>query len=171
MPEPAASRVLFAGRYLSVVSETWPGIGEWEVLRKYDAAAIVPLTQDGDVILVRQFRVPVRMELLEVPAGLLDLDGEDALSCAERELFEETGYRPRETTFLGGLYMSPGTTDEYVHFFVGRTDDEPSGPVEAGIEVVRRPFDAMVAAARGGKVRDGMTTVALLLAAAQRSAT
>src|SRR5207247_2375820 len=82
MPEPTDARVLFAGRYLSVVSETWPGIGEWEVLRKYPASAIVPLTPNGDVVLIRQFRIPVRQELLEVPAGLLDVPGEDALTWA-----------------------------------------------------------------------------------------
>jgi 8-oxo-dGTP pyrophosphatase MutT (NUDIX family) len=169
VPEPAASRVLFAGRYLSVVMETWPGIGEWEVLRKYSAAAIVPITSNGDVVLVRQFRVPIRQELLEVPAGLLDIDGEDAMTCAERELFEETGYRSHETAPLGGVFLSPGTTDDHVHLFVGRTDDEPAGEPEAGIDVVRRPFDEMVEAAKAGKVRDAMTTVGLVLAASRRS--
>jgi ADP-ribose pyrophosphatase len=169
MPEPARSRVLFAGRYLSVVSETWPGIGEWEVLRKYSAVAIVPITPGGDVILVRQFRVPIRQELLEVPAGLLDVDGEDALGCAERELVEETGFRPHETSFLGGVYMSPGATDEYLHFFVTSVDDEGSGAAEHGIEVVRKPFTEMVATAKAGRVRDAMTTIALLFAAERRS--
>jgi 8-oxo-dGTP pyrophosphatase MutT (NUDIX family) len=170
VPEPAESRVLFAGRYLSVESETWPGIGEWEVLRKHDAVAIVPITPSGDVVLVRQFRVPVRQALVEVPAGLLDIDGEDALVCGERELFEETGFRAHATSFLGGVFTSPGATDEYLHFFLTMTDEEPKGEPEAGIEVVRRPFDEMVAAANAGKVRDAMTTVAILLAAARRSA-
>ncbi len=169
MPEPTDSRVLFAGRFLTVVSETWPGIGEWEVLRKYAASAIVPLTPSGDVVLVRQFRIPIRQELLEVPAGLLDVPGEDALTCAERELYEETGYRSHDTSFLGGLYLSPGTTDDYVHLFVGHTDDAPTGEPESGIEVVRRPFTEMLAAARAGKVRDAMSALALLLAAAQPS--
>ena len=170
MPEPARSRVLFEGRYLSVVSETWPGIGEWEVLRKYSAVAIVPITPADDVILVRQFRVPIREELVEVPAGLLDVEGEDALACAERELIEETGFRPGGTSFLGGLYTSPGTTDEYLHFFVTSVDDDPVGAAEEGIEVMRRPFDDMVRAAAAGRVRDAMTTIALLLAAERRSA-
>jgi 8-oxo-dGDP phosphatase len=165
MPEPAASRVAFAGRYLSVVTESWPGIGEWEVLRKYSAVAIVPITPGRDVILVRQFRVPIRRELLEVPAGLLDVDGEDAITCAERELTEETGFVADGTSFLGGVYMSPGTTDEYVQFFVTSVADEPTGRPEEGIEVVRRPFVDMVRAARAGRVRDAMTTIALMLAA------
>ena len=70
---------------------------------------------------------------------------EDALTCAERELYEETGYRSRDTKFLGGLYLSPGTTDDYVHLFVGWTDDAPMGPSESGIQVERRPFTEMVA--------------------------
>jgi 8-oxo-dGDP phosphatase len=168
MAEPTASRVLFAGRYLSVVSETWPGIGEWEVLHRYSAVAIVPVTQDGDVILVRQFRVPIRQELLEVPAGLLDVEGEDALTCAERELVEETGFRPHGTMFLAGLYLSPGTTDEYLHVFVTSVDDDATGAPEQGIEVVRRPFAETVEAARAGRVRDAMTTIAVLLAAERR---
>src|SRR5262245_32212669 len=168
MPEPAASRVAFAGRYLSVVTESWPGIGEWEVLCKYSAVAVVPITPARDVILVRQFRVPIRQELLEVPAGLLDVEGEDAITCAERELTEETGFVSDGTSFLGGLYMSPGTTDEYVQFFVTSVPDEPAGVPEDGIEVVRHPFADMVTAARAGRVRDAMTTIALVLAAERR---
>lgn len=169
MPEPTTSRVLFAGRYLSVVGETWPGVGDWEILRKHSAVAIVPIAPNGDVILVRQFRPPVRQELVEVPAGLLDVDGEDALTCAERELLEETGFRAHDTSFLGGVFMSPGATDEYVHLFEARVDDEPSGEPEDGIEVVRRPFEAMAAAARRGRVRDAMSTIALVLAAERRT--
>jgi 8-oxo-dGTP pyrophosphatase MutT (NUDIX family) len=169
MLEPAASRVAYAGRYLSIVTESWPGVGEWEILRKHDAVAIVPITPGDDVIMVRQFRIPVRRELVEVPAGLLDVDGEDASTCAGRELEEETGFRARSISFLGGLYMSPGASDEYVHFFVGEIDAVPIGTPEAGIEVVRRPLADMVRAARAGRVRDAMTTVALVLAAERRS--
>jgi 8-oxo-dGTP pyrophosphatase MutT (NUDIX family) len=168
MQEPASSRVLFAGRYLSVVEETWPGVGRWEVLRKHSAVAIVPITPRGDVVLVRQFRVPIRQDLLEVPAGLLDIEGEDALACAERELAEETGFVAQGTSFLGGLYMSPGTTDEYVHFFLTSVDRDPTGEPEDGIEVVSEPFRDMVLAARAGRVRDAMTTIALLFAAERR---
>ncbi|TMK35999.1 MAG: NUDIX hydrolase [Actinobacteria bacterium] len=169
MPEPVASRVVFAGRYLTVVAETWPDIGEWEVLHKRSAVAIVPITPDGQVVLVRQFRIPVRQELVEVPAGLLDIHGEDARTCAIRELFEETGYRAHDVRFLGGVFMSPGATDEYVHFFVGGTDAEPAGSPEEGIQVILRPFEEMVRAARTGRVRDAMSALALVLAAAQPS--
>jgi ADP-ribose pyrophosphatase len=165
VPEPAASRVAWSGRYLSVAIETWPELGEYEVLRKHDAVAVVPITPTGEVLLVEQFRPPVRTSLLEVPAGLLDVAGEDALTCAERELFEETGYRSAQTAFLGGTFLSPGFTAEYVHLFWARTAAEPEGEVERGIEVVPMPFARAVAAAREGKVRNAMTALALLLAA------
>jgi ADP-ribose pyrophosphatase len=164
--EPTASRVAWAGDYLRVEIETWPGIGDYEVIHKYDAVAIVPVTPDGDVLLVRQFRPPVRDALLEVPAGLLDIEGEDALTCAERELFEETGYRSTGAEFLGGTYLSPGFTDEYMHLFWTRTGAAPEGTPEDGIEVVRRPLWEAVASARAGKVRNATSALALLLAAA-----
>jgi ADP-ribose pyrophosphatase len=163
--EPTASRIAWTGDYLRVEIETWPGVGDYEVIHKHDAVAIVPVTPDGDVVLVRQFRPPVRNALLEVPAGLLDIEGEDALTCAERELFEETGYRSRDTAFLGGTYLSPGFTDEYMHLFWAWTDGEPAGEPEGGIEVVRMPLHRAVAAAREGKVRNATTSLALLLVA------
>ena len=165
MAEPTASRVAGTGDYVRVEVETWPGIGDYEVIHKHDAVAIVPVTPDGDVVLVRQFRPPVRDALLEVPAGLLDIDGEDALTCAERELLEETGYRSRGATFLGGTYLSPGFTDEYMHLFWTWTDGDAEGAPEEGIEVVRMPLHRAIASAREGKVRNATTALALLLVA------
>ena len=125
----------------------------------------MPITPDDHVILVKQFRPAVRQAITEIPAGLLDVDGEDALTCASRELFEETGYRHRTIEFLGGYYASAGFTDEYVHLFWARTDAEPDAAAEQGIEVSRVPLDRMVAAAKAGRVRDAKTALALLLAA------
>jgi ADP-ribose pyrophosphatase len=163
---PTASRLAWAGGYLRVEIETWPGIGDYEVIHKHDAVAVVPVTPDGEVVLVRQFRPPVRDALVEVPAGLLDIDGEDALTCAERELFEETGFRSRGAAFLGGTYLSPGFTDEYMHLFWTWTDAGADGSPEDGIEVVRMPLHRAIASAREGKVRNATSALALLLAAA-----
>jgi ADP-ribose pyrophosphatase len=163
--EPIAAREAWRGRYLSATVETWPDAGEYEVIRKHDAVAVVPVTPSGDVILVRQFRPPVRTELLEIPAGLLDVDGEDALACAGRELTEETGYGYTGIEFLGGAYLSPGFTDEYIHIFWARTLEMPDGPAEEGIAVVRMPFAQAVATARAGRIRNAATALGLLLAA------
>jgi 8-oxo-dGTP pyrophosphatase MutT (NUDIX family) len=165
LTEPASSRDAWAGRYLTVTVEQWPGIGEYELVRKHHAVAVVPVTPDGDVLLVKQFRPPVRQDLTEVPAGLLDLEGEDALTCAARELFEETGYRHTALEFLGGCFLSPGFTDEYIHLFWARTAPEPEGTPEEGIELIRVRFADAVATARSGKVRNATTALALLLAA------
>ena len=164
MPEPSASREVWSGRYLRVTVEKWPQIGDYELIRKHHAVAVVPVTPHGDVVLVRQFRPPVRADLTEIPAGLLDIEGEDALTCAGRELFEETGYRYTEIAFMGGVYVSPGFTDEYMHLFWARTEATASGEPEPGIEVIRMPLYRAVAQARAGKVRNATTALALLLA-------
>lgn len=117
------------------------------------------------MLLVKQFRPALRQMLTEIPAGLLDVDGEDALTCAGRELFEETGFRHRAIEFLGGIYSSAGFSDEYVHLFWARTEAEPEASAEQGIEVSRVPFDRMVSAAQAGRVCDAKTALALLLAA------
>jgi ADP-ribose pyrophosphatase len=166
--EPRSTRHGFAGRLIRVEVESWDG-HDFEVVRHPGAAAVLPVTPDGDVLLVRQFRPAIRRSLMEIPAGVLDVDGEDPLGCAARELFEETGYRHRSLEFLGGIYTSAGFADEYIHLFEAWTSDRQEGPSEEGIEVLRRPLDEMVTAARAGRVRDAKTAVALLLARARRS--
>jgi ADP-ribose diphosphatase len=166
---PTSSRPVFQGAVLRLDVEEWPGHPPYEVIRHLGAAAVLPLLPSNDILLVKQFRPAVRQVLTEIPAGLLDVDGEDALTCASRELFEETGYRHSEIEFLGGYYASAGFTDEYVHLFRARTHAEPEAEAEDGIEVIRMPFDRMVDAARAGKVRDAKTALALLLAAGRPS--
>lgn len=164
MTEPESVREVWRGRYLTLTVECWPESTEYEVLRKHHAVAIVPVTPNGDVLLVRQLRQPVRRELLEIPSGLLDVDGEDPEACATRELLEETGFRHETIEFLGGCLLSPGYTDEYQHLFMARTEERPTGEPEPGIELVRRPFSEIVTEARTGRIEDAKTALALLLA-------
>jgi ADP-ribose pyrophosphatase len=170
MPEPVGSRPAFRGRHVRVDEEDWPGVGPWEVVRPLDAVGVVALTPSGDVVLVRQFRPPVRHAVLEVPAGLLDVDGEDPRDCAARELMEETGYRARSLVPLAGIHTSVGHSSEFVHLFLAETEEQPSGPPEDDVELVRRPFGEMVAEAREGGVEDAKTALALLLADVRRTA-
>lgn len=164
--EPDSVRAVFDGRLINVRVEVWDG-HEYEVVHHPGAAAVVPVLPDGRVIMVRQTRHAIRDTLVEIPAGLLDRDGEDALTAAGRELFEETGYRHRSIEFLGGIYTSAGFSNEYVHLFVAYTGSEPEGDAEAGIELVIRPLEEMAAAARAGRVRDAKTALAILLASAR----
>jgi len=168
MPEPKHSKLLFQGRHLRVDEEEWPQLkNPWEVVRRVDAVAALPVTPEGEVLLVRQFRAGARREILEIPAGLLDVPGEEPEACMARELLEETGFRHTSLTSLGGIYPSPGSWTESVHLFLARTRSEPEGEPEDGIELVRRPFDEMVAEARAGQVEDAKTALALLLADAR----
>jgi ADP-ribose pyrophosphatase len=162
-PEPRSTHPAFRGSFVAVDVEDWGPIGTHEVVRRPGAAGVLPITPDGDVLLVRQFRPAVRTTLTEIPAGILDVEGEDPLTCASRELLEETGYRPATIEFLGGYYSSAGFCAEYVHLFWARTEPVPVGVPEAGLELVREPLATMVAAARGGRVRDAKTALALLL--------
>lgn len=164
MHEPLDTRTAFHGHAISVDVEDWPGLPPYDVVRHPGAAAVLPLTPGGDVLLVKQFRPAVRQELTEIPAGLLDVEGEGALTCAARELFEETGFRHETIEFLGGYYSSAGFTDEYVHLFWARTRASPEAAPEPGLQLVVQPFEAMVAAARAGRIRDAKTALALLLA-------
>jgi ADP-ribose pyrophosphatase len=165
-PEPEASEVRFTGPIFSVARERWPGLAhEHDVVRHLGAAAVLPVTPAGEALLVRQFRPAIRGELVEIPAGLLDRPDEDAVSCAARELFEETGYRHASIEFLGGVYPAAGFSNEYVHLFWARTDAEPAGQPEAGIDLLRVPLAELIARARAGRVRDAKTALAALLTA------
>jgi ADP-ribose pyrophosphatase len=166
--EPDSSTRAFEGSFLSVDVERWPGLGPHEIVRHPGAAGVLPILPSGEVLLVRQFRPAIRDELSEIPAGILDVEGEDALTCAARELFEETGHRHDAIEFLGGFYSSAGFTDEYVHLFVARVRPERDAPPEAGITLVREPLDRLVAAARAGRVRDVKTALAALLASGRQ---
>lgn len=167
MSEPVGSRTLFEGRWVRVDEEEWPGIGAWEVVRTPEAAGVLPITPEGDALLVRQFRPPVRHVVTEIPAGLLDVEGEDARTCAARELFEETGFRHASLEFLTGFHPSAGHSAEFVHLFLARTRSEPEADPEEGIELVRLPFADILEEARAGRIEDVKTALALLLAAAR----
>lgn len=165
--EPDSTREVYEGSFLRVRVESW-GRERFEVVVHPGAAGVLPLLPDGDVLLVRQMRRAIRDTLVEIPAGILDVEGEDAVTAAARELFEETGYRHRSIEFLGAVYTSAGFSDELVQLFVAETEPEPAGEPEDGIELVRRSFEDVVRSARAGRFRDAKTALAVLLADARR---
>jgi ADP-ribose pyrophosphatase len=148
-----------------VAVEEWPA-GEREVVNHPGAAAIVAF-EGEDVVLVRQLRESIRTHTLEIPAGVLDVEGESARDCAERELREETGYRAVGVESLGSIHPSPGFSDERIDLFIGRAIRE-GGP-EEGIEVAVMPFSIALQAIREGRISDGKTVAGLLLAADRRA--
>lgn len=90
-----------------------------EVVEHHGAAAVVPLLDHENVVLVRQYRYATGTELLEIPAGTLE-PGEDPETCARRELEEETGYRCRAIEKILDCFVAPGYSSERIHFYLAR---------------------------------------------------
>lgn len=138
-----------------------------EVVRHPGAVVVVPLREDGCVLLERQFRYPVGRVLLELPAGKLD-PGESPQLCARRELAEETGQAATEWRPLARFFSAPGFCDEVMHCFVatGLTPVDGARPDEdERIDVVAMPLADAIARVDSGEICDAKTIAALLLTA------
>ena len=127
------------------------------------ASAIIPVKDDGKIILVKQYRHPVKEVLLEVPAGTLK-PGEDPLECAARELEEETGYRAGKLTHLLTIYPSPGYSSEKLYIYLAEDLEKSSQNLEIDedISVVEMSLEEALEAIREKKIVDGKTIAALL---------
>lgn len=145
-----------------------------EVAEHVDAVGVVPLDDDGRVVLVRQYRHPLGRHLLEIPAGLLDVEGEGVEDAARRELAEETGLAADRLERLTRFENSAGWSDEATTVFLatGLREQRPGDGFvaeheEAAMEIVRLPLADAVARVRSGEISDAKTIVGLLLAAAR----
>jgi ADP-ribose pyrophosphatase len=163
---PASSREVFRGKLIRLEVERWEG-GEREVVRHPGACCVAGFTSDGEVVLVRQRRETLRAALLEIPAGILDREGESPTECGAREFFEETGYRAAELNPLGVFHASPGVSDERMVLFTATAEREAEP--EDGIEVVRMSLEDALAAVEDGSISDAKTVIALLLVERSRS--
>ncbi len=139
-----------------------------DVVRDPGAVAVVAVTDGGEVLLVRQYRGPVDRELLEIPAGTRDVDGEEPQETARRELLEEVGVHAGEIRLLVTMLNSPGFCDEETFLFLA-TGLEPGTPERDGVEeehmeVVTVPLADVDALVAGGELVDGQTILGLLLA-------
>ena len=133
-----------------------------EVVEHAPVVAIVALDGQGNVLLVRQYRLPVKQSLLEIPAGGVD-PGESAEEAAQRELQEETGQRAGRLERLCGFFASPGYCDEYMDLYLA-TALEPSAlaaDADESIEVVRLPLSEALQLIERGEIRDAKTIVGL----------
>lgn len=137
-----------------------------EVARHIGAAAVLPVDDDGNVYLVRQFRSPVDRVLLEIPAGKLDYKGEDRLEAAQRELREETGYTAENWTHLNDLLSTVGFCDECISIFMARGlsagDCDPDE--DEFVNVVKMPLIEAIDMVMNNEIQDSKTISALLMA-------
>lgn len=141
-----------------------------DVIRHPGAVSVVPV--DGeDVILVRQYRAALDADLLELPAGKRDVDGEPPIETAHRELAEEIGMRATSMEPLINIHHSPGFCDEYGHLFLATgleaVPQERMGPEEQVMTVHRMPLGEAVERCLDGTITDAKS-VAGILAAARR---
>ncbi len=142
-----------------------------EVVIRNDAVAVVPITPDGRVLLLHQYRQPVGRPLIEIPAGLLDVEGEAPADAAQRELVEELGMRAGTLTELTTFWNSAGWSTERTTIYLGRElqpdpppDDFVPGAEEAHLEVVSLAVEDALTAVHDGEITDAKTVIGLLLA-------
>jgi ADP-ribose pyrophosphatase len=138
---------------------------ELEVISHPGAAAMVPLSDNGEVFLVRQYRYAIGSWLLEVPAGKLD-PGEEPELCASRELEEEIGYRAGELIPLGWIWTTPGFTDEKIWLYLARGLEPSKQSLETDevLTVESMPLAEAVEKVHAGDICDGKSVCALLRA-------
>lgn len=134
-----------------------------EVAHHPGGACAVPVHDDGTVLLLRQFRAAVGEFLWEIPAGKLDVAGEDPCGCAARELVEEAGVRADRLEEVACFYTTPGFCDEVLTVFraTGLTPAEAAPEEHEIIEVHRFAPDAIAAMIRRGEIRDAKTLIGL----------
>ncbi len=134
-----------------------------EVVEHPGAAAIVPITKDNKIVMVKQFRKAVEDFLLEIPAGKLEI-GEDCLECGKRELLEETGYKCEDLEYLLTFYTSPGFSNEVITIYVARNLQKyTENPDEDEyIEIEEYEIEELVKMIEESKIKDGKTIVAIL---------
>lgn len=132
------------------------------------ATAVVPVDDEGRVVLVRQFRYAPGREFWEVPAGKFDEGDEDPIEVGRRELAEEAGLAAERWTHLGATYPAIGYSDERIELYLaqGLQDVDEEADDDEFVEPFRVTMSEAVAMARRGEIEDSKTCVALLLAAA-----
>lgn len=159
-------RRIFEGRLITLdvdrVVEPSGAEVEREVMRHPGAAVLLPVTREGRVVLVRQYRYAADEFLLEAPAGTID-PGEEPAETARRELVEETGYFPNRLEKLAEFYPSPGVLEELMHLFAATELEvrERSPEEDEYLELVELPRDRALALEVGRDVRDAKTIIAL----------
>lgn len=158
---------IFSGRLLQVRRDTVRMPNGAEVTREYirhpGAAAVLALTDDGCVVLERQYRYALARDFLEIPAGKVDA-GDGLLDTAKRELLEETGYVASDWRRLATLHSAIGYSDEAIELFLARGLEQRARRLDAGefLEVLLLPLAQAVAMVRDGSLTDVKTVTALL---------
>lgn len=175
-PEVLQSDLAFQGRVWDVVSDR-VAYGEGEMVRQYvkhtGAVAIVALDEQDRVLLIQQYRHPIRHRDWELPAGLLDIEGEEPLLAAQRELAEEADLVAAHWEPLISSWTTPGGNDELIRIFLAKGVEQASAvhdreDEEADIRLEWVPLADAIDAVLEGRMRNGILAIGLLAAARRR---
>lgn len=163
--EVVAERTSFEGKVWDIVSDdvVMPDgrASTRDYMKHTGAVGVLALDEQGRVLLVRQYRHPVRHRLWEMPAGLLDVPGENPLRAAQRELWEEAHHKAGDWRVLVDVYPTSGGSDEAIRIFLARDLAEADGEKfaaegeELDMEVQRFPLDDVVRAILAGDIHNG----------------
>jgi ADP-ribose pyrophosphatase len=162
-----SSELIYDGRVVKLFKDTVRLVNGnesvREIVRHPGAVAVVPITEDGEIVLVRQFRYPFGEVLTEIPAGKLD-PGEEPEAAALRELSEETGAEAESLEYLGAFYSSVAIFDEVIHLYLARGLKFQKQHLDEDefLDVIKMPFEKAVELVNSDKIRDGKTQTAIL---------
>lgn len=166
-----SSEDVFNGRILHVCNDTviLPNGHEStrEIIRHIGAVCVIPVTDDGKVIIERQFRYPINSVITEIPAGKLDAATEDRLEAAKRELREETGITADEWIDMGIYYPAAAYSDEKITMYLAKGLHKGTQELDADefLNIEEVPLGDLVEEVMNGTITDGKTQVTVLKAA------
>ncbi|MBQ6496140.1 MAG: NUDIX hydrolase [Firmicutes bacterium] len=171
--ELISSERIYEGAILNVRRDTVTavkGVAYREIIEHNGAVAIVAITDEDKVVLVKQYRYAAGRAFVEIPAGKIDKGENDPVKAAIRELKEETGYTAESIEHLGNINVSVAYSEEVIHLYMmtGLTAGEQSLDEDEAVEVLEIPFDEVYEMAGQGKLEDAKTVAALLMAKARR---
>lgn len=142
-------------------------IGDWECVHHPGGAMVIPITSEGKLVLVKQYRFATQGRILEFPAGTLEV-GEDPATTIKREIEEETGYRARKWQSLGEFFLAPGYSDEIIYAFLAQDLEklsvQPAGDDDEDIAVVLMTPTEFETAIDQGEPIDAKSIAAYFLA-------
>jgi ADP-ribose pyrophosphatase len=174
-PRVTERKTVFEGMIWNVVSETFE-FAEQQLTRQFvehpGAVAVLALNEKNQVLMIRQYRQPVRQYLWEIPAGLLDVPGESLETAATRELSEETGYQAEKIEHLIDFYTTPGGNNEMIRIFLARNLTFVGRPTEQEgeerqLQVEWIDFDDALRSVLNSDVKSPSAAVGILAAAQQ----
>ncbi len=154
-----SSKYIYKGSLINLRSDEYH-----EIVEHPPAVAIIPIDNDENIFLIKQFRRAANKTLIEIPAGIIEKN-ESEKECAIRELREEIGFFPNKLHSLGGFYLSPGFCDEYLHLFIAEDLIKNPLPPDDGeeIEIMKVSLEKALNLIDNNTIIDSKTITGILM--------